>query len=312
MINKIPMLLLFVGLAILPRLGFARIGGIDSGGGKGVRCGSHVQTLDLFEARQLGLSMKRSAGVFESDLKYFGTIAAIYLGTSAPIDDIESFSEVTLNTLKQQVVDKFSDIEPGTVLPPTSDATVDRTLIPVDCEIVQIAIFDDRRDVVFRDRARRNGVLNSDEIRSVVGKLFLLKPIEPIFLPVWKAATVLSCNIPFVDEADLPNSSIFYLLDQGDENHPSVGVHVQSVGSYYVSARTVGTIAGTSVSRFFSESVETQITITNSITGATWDMEVVKDSMQEGNSASIGVRINRHGEFSSTKFSKGTCRLNAQ
>lgn len=203
------------------------LGGVDGGGGIGVQCGDKVSTLDLYEARNKGFHLQAGSSSLDQNLKTFGMKLSLHFARgpsgfpypSPP--DSPAFGEIMMTELKKDIVSKFQDIPAGTKLDHVYDATL--PVLPASCQFVQIAFYDDVANKIYRDseywskmdsleqaalilhefiyrRARRNGAMNSDETRKLIGRFFSDQSTEPLVSPIWNVKRKLWCGFGRLDK----------------------------------------------------------------------------------------------------------------
>lgn len=176
-------------------------GVISGGGGKGVKCGDQVTTLDLWEAVEIhGLQLEMELGNLDNELIYH---AYGYLKQTQPDWNklMNVSSQEILAAVKKEIFDKQMFIPQGQRLSFTNDATL--PVLKPGCEFIQIAVYADdgkiyfdreywellkpqaQASLIFHELAylvsRRFGTLNSDEARTVIGKIFSTSAIIPNF-----------------------------------------------------------------------------------------------------------------------------------
>lgn len=125
---------------------FQAIGGVDGGGGVGVVCGNHVSTLDLFEAKSRGVVLQKVNGDLDENLKFFGAKVSIHFASGPARTDPP---EIMLDKINHNIISKFRDIPEGSYLKFFNDATL--PVLPADCRFVQLAFYDDDKDILYRD-----------------------------------------------------------------------------------------------------------------------------------------------------------------
>ena len=209
-------------------------GVVNGGGGKGVRCGNQIRTLDLYET--FGSSTISSTD-FDSALKHYGARLIAYRS----LDPVDVNDPVTLSQvneeLKKQIVERFVDIPSNMRLAPTPDATL--PALKEGCEFVQVIVWGDD-DRIYRDlelwnqlspidqaalvlheevyrRDKLSGAKTSDRTRYLIGLMISNRLTSPIFAPVWEATERVDCT---VDEG-ASNKYQFTLV--GDFQHGANG-----------------------------------------------------------------------------------------
>lgn len=316
--NRIFHLLLISLIGFAP-LSYARMGTSDGGGGKGVKCGRDIKTLDLFEAHLKGWPNPVSQKNFEDDLYLYGTDYLTHMTESidafnGPIDQ-----EIILNVFKEQILSKIQDIPKGTRLTLTHDATIPK--LPNGCEIVQLAVYSYTEDKIYRDReywdsmtsidqaalvlhealyyrARvSGGAIKSDEARNVIGRMLTRQELNPLFSPVWFSKSHLVC---VAGATNSKNVYEFLAVDETRKEGRGVGIYFGAVNHRYVISFTSAFILGVSTKNILERNFTKQsFQATNHVTNEKWNLELSKSP----DAAFLNIK-----EQTSTEPSVGFCQ----
>jgi hypothetical protein len=282
---------------IKPNIHSSDAGGVDGGGGKGVLCGNHLETLDLYEARANHLEIPNDYQDLDANLKKFGKRMAEYFSESSREFSDADFEDKLPQIFDQQVTQHFKDIPIGTRLPPTDDATIPD--LSDKCSIVQIAIYS-TDGTIYRDSeywsklqaieqaaliiheaiyhdAKQYGVLKSDESRKAVGMIFSDEPKLPLLSPIWNANSKFWCG------AGIKGTSQeiyeLYGVDEVQNGVSGLALYFKAFKSIYVTSRTSTFLPGLSVAQFMNHSApSTQANAENLSTGQNWIFELSRDS----------------------------------
>ncbi len=305
-------------------------GGVDSGGGKGVRCGKKVTTLDLFEARSRGLIPLEKTDTLEGHLRFFGLELVKHFSESGKEFKDPQFSQVIYQELKTSILDRFQDIPRNTRLPMTADANL-KIQIPEGCQLVQIAVMV-KSGTIYRDtqywsemdpleqsalvqhefiykRARQYQALYSDESRAVVGMIFSGNNPDPMFSPLWSTSKKIWCG------AGRQNTSEeifeFYGIDEthidssGNRNS-GVRILYRGMKNIYMTSKTSVFFPGLTIEKILTGDFSTMGSIAkNSILNKKWLVEIAPDSSYPGSILTRAFEENRLV----TPMSKGFCKL---
>lgn len=307
-------------------LTFEMQGGVDGGGGKGVQCGQQVMTLDLFEAKQNGLSFVNSRSTLEDNLIFFGIQLARHFAENRSdfsTDPIEpSVATVLLETLQREILGKFEDIPRDHYLPSTQDATI--PILPSGCAMVQIVIYH-KDGTLYRDRnlwdrlslndqtalilhewiyyrARTYGALNSDESRKLVGQIFSGTE-QPLFEPLWGKSRRLLC-LAGIQGSD---QEIFEFLVVDDTQQNINGLHFafKALKNQYVTSRTSGFLTGASTADLTNLNLKTaSFPVTNQETGEVWRVEIKQGDAGEKR---LLLRATKVGGAANPAYSQMIC-----
>jgi len=290
---KLNKLLIFLGFLLLTR--FAQAGGsIQSGGGKGILCGSTLATLDLFEARQRGLGILPGSGDFEADIGSFGAETYKHIADSNAGFDSPQLAEMLRKEMHDSIISHFRSIPKGQRLPLTGDATLPP--LPDNCSAVQIAIYAENGSIYLDAdywsmlppiervalvvhewiyyRARQyGGALNSDESRRVLGLIFSGKNPEPLLSPIWNADHIAWC-MAGTKGTDRENYE-FYAIDETQGNRSGVGIYFKEFKSSYLTSRVSVFLPGMTLEKLVSNRFSNTFgTATNHLFGKEWVFEM--------------------------------------
>lgn len=304
-------------------------GVVNGGGGKGILCGSNLMTLDLFEARLNGSKDPVTANSLEGDLKRYGPDLMLHFAYSVPETyqpglPNADLANAVFEHLHERIISKFVDIESGTKLPLTNDATI--PALPENCKVVQIATYDYDKDTIQRDpqywgmlkpidqaalvahewvyhRAKEYGVLNSDETRQLIGKLFSGETVEPNLSPIWKAKPRMVCvGGQYKTQKEIFE---FYGVEETRKGVPGLALYFAGFKSVYVTSRTSAFLPGYSMNRFItSKSGTKNIVVMNSVTGDLTNFEIVHQTGEPG----LRMRA-QNSDGSLPVYSNGFCKV---
>jgi hypothetical protein len=218
-------------------------GGMESGGGKGVLCGTHLRVLDLYEIEAVhGGVVSKKYKDLDSNLAVYGTDLAVYRNDSY-IDPLDStVRQSVLTFIKNEIFPKFSDIPVGNQLPLTSDATLPQ--LPMGCQVLQIAIYAND-GMIYRDRhlwdmldiqnqaalilhegiyheAKKQGAQTSDQTRLIVGLAFTEKLPEPMLKPIWSAAAP---RVWCGTDKTSPTQFEFFAINESRSGQQGIGIY---------------------------------------------------------------------------------------
>ncbi|MDR3608444.1 MAG: hypothetical protein P4M08_13835 [Oligoflexia bacterium] len=305
-------------------------GGMEGGGGKGVLCGQTLHVLDLYEATALySLTFPHSYPDLNTGLSVYGAQIAEYWATDSSVNpnDLWVQSQV-LSSLQEQIISKFSDIEPGSRLQPTDDATL--PALPDGCSFVQIAIYSDDGQI-YRDRQywdllsvqdqaalilhetiyhqlRIDGEENSDKIRRVVGLTFAEQLPEPIFKPIWDIEPKMRCFAapanPQPAQVNEPYTYLayeFFVTPDSQDGVTGVRISFKTFQSLLQIERLSTFLAGLSTDDFVNNRIPSlEAPIQGSLFGDAWNIDL---GTHDG---SIQIRSLQPGQAQS-EFPPVTC-----
>ena len=187
-------------------------GVVNGGGGKGVKCGNQIRTLDLYETFGDTVS---STMDFNTALNHYGSRLIAYRSLEKmDVNDPATLAAVN-QELKTQIVGRFLDIPSQMRLAPTPDATLPS--LKEGCEFVQVIVWGDD-DRIYRDlrlwnqlspidqaalvlheevyrRDKLSGAKTSDRTRYLIGLMMSDRLKEPVFAPVWQATDRVDCTV---------------------------------------------------------------------------------------------------------------------
>jgi hypothetical protein len=254
---------------------FSSKGVINGGGGKGVKCGTTVTTLDLWEAVNVhGLTLKPELSTLNQEFLQ-GAYAYSDLTNEKPLDRTPQMEAMILKSIQEEILDRQVYITSGTRLPATADATLPK--LPTGCEFVQIAIYADDGKIYF-DReysdalalqafsslvlhefaylkSRRYGNFNSDEARRVIGKIFSTAKLEPNF-PDLRGRKYVACGAG----GGSNGGEIFEIVfnEETQNGILGLGVYFAAVKNEYMLTKTYGFLPGATLAQIASKNFPTQ------------------------------------------------------
>lgn len=232
-------------------------GVINGGGGKGVKCGSIVTTLDLWEAVNVHrLTLQPALSSLDEELIRF---SYRYIQQTQPqwSDPTPQNDQAFLSAIKTEIFGRQVFISPGKRLSFTNDATL--PALPSNCEFVQIAIYANDGKIYFDSeywsllnpqaqaslafhelaylQSRTFGHLNSDEARSVVGRIFSTLPVDPNF-PDLRGKRYAWCGAGGGDNA----AEVFeiYFNEEVQGGISGLGVYFSALNGEYMLTKTSG------------------------------------------------------------------------
>lgn len=245
------------------------IGGVGSGGGKGVLCETAgqrtVESLDLFEAKNVwGYSIPASQNL-ENEIK---RVMPVYWSahfeepTQAPFKYDEDSWINFLNIYQHEFIRIMRFIPSGSRLRPTEDATIILDP-PSNCKIIQVLVYldegtgssgilvdkeywdlvdDQNRLALFLHERDYKSVRsysqidNTDSIRKYVGATFSSAPYPSPYKNVRKADSVLYCQTQANHPTTDYNPVLFYVIPiedlPEDGIHPSTQLFFEHFGNF--------------------------------------------------------------------------------
>ncbi|HEY8269952.1 MAG TPA: hypothetical protein VIG33_03630 [Pseudobdellovibrionaceae bacterium] len=298
-------------------------GGMEGGGGKGVLCGTQVRVLDLYEAETIHhLPIPTSQNDLDANVAHHALALGYYQSETGFDQNNASYKELIFNFYKQEVIDKFSDIAPGTRLPFTPDATLPN--LPSGCSFVQIALYADD-GVLYRDRyywdrltiqdqaalilhegiyrgRRLQGELMSDETRYIVGLTFARQLPEPIFKPMWNAPGSWWCGTkdPMTERFEL------YAINESRNGKSGLGIYFVTFKNYFQYERTSAFVPGIAIRDLFIGKTDFSAQVHSYLTNRNWVLEYTGAYSRKDNSTKI--RAWSQGD-PATKSSSADCEL---
>lgn len=267
------------------------------GGGKGVLCGSHLRTLDLYEAEEIyHLHASRSYRDLDSYLGVYGTALLTHLGFPPDSSGLEA---ITTDLMAQ-----FRDIPAGTSIPPSADATLPK--LPPGCSFVQIAFYEDSKGIIQRDRAlwdrlsprdqaalvlhetiflraRIGGEATSDDARRLVGLLLSDRKLEPMSEPEWSAPRYIGCNTTGIKPQDHPLFEKFEIYDQVHNGQAGIRVEFSDYGNVGAFAlfHTSAFVPGLSIDALLTgKEPRIQAVAHREYSKETWNVEIAVKPME--------------------------------
>lgn len=289
-------LLLIVGLLSATSVLAEGVG--SSGGGKGVLCGTHLRTLDLYEAEETrGRTIDQRFSTVEANIGAFGPeLIGYVLDTPMPPHNDEQRKEFA-REIKRYIIDKIVDVPEGQSLPLTNDATLPP--LKPGCEVVQIAIYNDSPDVIVRDPllwamldvqnqaalilheaiyklARDINVKTSDEVREIIGEFMSGRFLEPIFQPVFDTALEkkLMC---YAGNSNTAPSEIFeiYAIESSRNGVQGVELHFRILKATLVMNRTIALIENVTLEDLKQNRFDAkQVSAIDEHTGRKWTVKI--------------------------------------
>ncbi len=314
-----------IGFIIINSTFAASLGGYSGGGGKGVLCKSQVTTLDLFEARRTGLIPLNKSNDLNENLKFFGLEIAKHFSDSLEETSTPQFPEMMFEELQKSIIDKFNNIPTGTHLLETQDATISN--LPKDCKIVQIAVYDDKADIIYRDseywnmmpvvdqagliihewiykRARSYGSINSDETRKVIGQIFSGHNPEPLFAPLWNATNKMECFAGI----EGTNHEIFeyFGIEEVQNNRKGIALYFRTFKNITLTSRVSAFIPNLTLDQFLSKKFLSLTTFaTQKSMSKEWELEINTG----GDNEYFQMRAIDHNLDQLPVFSNTSCQL---
>jgi len=320
-------------LTVLAATSAAVAGTKDGGGGKGILCGTHLRTLDIYEAEEVyHLPLPPSAQLdLNSNLVEYGLPLLAYFSASPINTQDPTLAQPFLDGAQKDLISHFVDIQPGTRLDPTFDATVPS--LPPACAAVQVAVYSDDGNI-YRDRqywdlldvrnqaalilhealyhsARQQGAKTSDETRKFIGLTFANELPEPILKPIWNAPRYLWCGVGGGSD----NSEIMEIFAKDDvkDGQKGVSIYFPLFKGMLEMARTSAFVPNVSIDEVTDPSEPMlQGIASNSSSGNSWNFEMDHSNIA-GNSPSdhfggIQIRAWAEGEAKPV-FSSGICEF---
>jgi hypothetical protein len=302
---------------------FASRGGMEGGGGKGVRCGNVVSLLDLYEGQLAGYPAPITSGGFDQDLRTY--IFKISRQLSTPGIDVNApgyLDKVMSKTYG--LLGQVNDIPNGQTLTFTNDATLPK--IPADCSFVQVAvnIVSESNSgvdiVVYRDKVlwelmpeidrvaliiheytywmtRIFGETSSDDTRKLVARMFSGLETYEMFSPIWNAAPIISC---WGNNSSGTQSWEIFAAQEADHGVSGVGFYFRSITGKFKTSRTHAFFAGLKPNDLLAgNSVSAFAIATNELLKERWSLAI-----QSGPNSELKLKIGNQ------PFLNGLCRLN--
>lgn len=277
----------------------------SSGGGKGVRCGGLIRTLDAYEAEEVyGLKIERGKytdfmdGLFEYSMRTMTYLSAEPIIPSDPVEQAKQRKE-----LDDFILNHFQRVPTGYRLPFTADATLPK--LPAGCGFIQIAIYDDLADMIYYDGeywdqmpieekitlvlheviykvTRSTGAKLSDDARRLVGLLMSGAQLEPIFAPIMgKAPNRKDCWVATQSPgtpvgADPVVHQLFYVVDEVRAGVSGIGIYFAILNEEWSVSRRDAFIPNVHLSDLQSTALPNMIfDITQPLFGRAWKIETI-------------------------------------
>ncbi len=274
----------------------------NGGGGKGVKCGSSVTTLDLWEAVHISrLKLKPEQSSLDQEI-IDGALA--YVKQTQPYWTTPVTDQQILDRVKAAFFDRQVFIAEGRRLAFTQDATLPS--LPIGCEFVQIAIYvDDGKIYTDReywnqmsDQAKASLVyheiaylrsrefqktplkFNSDEARGVIGRIYSTLPIEPNF-PDFRGKNAVWCGAG----GGSNGAAVFetYLVEESRGGVAGVAIYFFALNGEYMLTKTEGFLAGDTVQPYADRTFPGRsIKISNVTRGTIQTFEIAMMRTQDG------------------------------
>lgn len=306
-------------------------GVVNGGGGKGILCGQSLVTLDLFEAQLKGYKDPVTTNSLEGDLKKYGPDLMLHFAYSVsntyqPGVPNTDLANAIFGHLYKSIISKFVDIESGTRLPLTNDATV--PALPEGCKVVQIATYLYDEDIIQRDsqywqmlkpidqaalvahewvyhRAKEYGILKSDETRQLIGKLFSEEKVEPNLSPIWYAKSRMFCGAGrYKTDEEIFE---FYGVEEIREGIQGLALYFAGFKSAYVTSRTSAFLPRETLQQFINPEPPgvINIVVKNSVTDESTNFEI---TYQEKAEPRLRMRA-QNSDGSLPVYSNGFCKI---
>ncbi len=301
-------------------------GGMEGGGGIGVECNGHVQTLDIYEAQEVyHLPYTTRYATVDKNILSYGTALATYWSESGDELSDPNLPSDFLKYLHKNIINKFKEIPTGTHLPISQDATL--PTLPPNCSFVQIAFYSDTENVIYLDNqlwnqldsfnkaalvlhesyyhaARELKAKTSNDTRRLIGLAMSSELPEPILKPFWGDKKYLSCS---VGDSNLKNDEYYQLMGRNETRHGKTGVMLYAVifKSRLAAFRTTAFLEGADINNFGTRALSHWLTKASEIVlGDNWNFELDVT----GPYFKTGIRTWQNGQKVPT-YSEGYCYL---
>lgn len=299
-------------------------GGMEGGGGKGVLCGTNLRVLDIYEAEEVyHLKPVQKYSTIQDNVFHYGDPLARYWSIGSKEANDPKLPQEFMSALQEDVLDIFSDIQTGTTLPTTNDATLPK--LPPDCSVVQIAVYSDKAGRIYRDRnlwdkldaynqtalilheiyyhaAREINATLSDDTRRLIGLTMFNQLPEPLWKPLWDQKSILDCSAGDNFFSDSPKISLALQGKDDIQNGQSGVLFISNILDGQLSVfRVTGFIPGATMNQVASSPSGKWLSVlTDQLTGQTWNLEL------NTNNNLVNARAWKTGEVTPA-FKSGVC-----
>ncbi len=305
-------------------------GGQDAGGGKGVRCRSRAQTLDLYEAQTIKhQTIDYRASNLDEALVATAYKLGIHLDNDVPPTATDAYKVAFAKIIKDDMYGHFQYIPTGQRLAATNDATL--PALGNECELIQIASYqpdgrllvdqeywsslkpEDQAALLIHEwlyrRAREShGLLNSDETRKVVAMFFSAADPQPVLSPTYGKPR-LNCaggggEAPFNGE-----TYEFYVIDDIVGKISGIRFYFRHAKNHMLMSRTTAFAPGLSIQKIArGEFNQLLLNVNNDVLPSPWTFELEKFSTDDSGNVTFKMVGRAHSEKRPVD-SLGSCEL---
>ncbi|AZZ37053.1 hypothetical protein CIK05_09690 [Bdellovibrio sp. qaytius] len=316
------------------REGFSQAsdGVVNGGGGKGIRCGNKVRTLDLYEGELKGYPTPVTSGDFETDFK--NNLQKVSRQVSAPNvnPDDPAYQENDL-AVAHKMLSEVIDIPNGQRLDFTADATL--PALPAGCSFVQIAVnvvseqIDAAPFKIYRDKELWNMMSpvdqvalsmheyiyatvrvmdaepSSDDTRALIARMFSDLETYELYSPIRGKSSIAECIfIDFDQTSGNYAYSQFYAAQETINGITGLGIYFAAINKKLFSSRTKAFIPGLRIEALINKSgVNAQFVAKNFLINKDWQVDLKSNSQNE----SLLMKTSETNQNEPSKYVEGSC-----